>query len=366
MKILSVIGARPQFIKASAFSHSLSQDSFFQEVIIHTGQHYDSNMSEIFFKTLFSHLPLPKYQLKHGGKPEALMLSLMIESITEIITIEKPDFLLVYGDTTSTLAGALSGVKMKIPIIHIEAGLRSYDLQMPEEQNRVLTDQISTYLFCPTQNAFNHLVSEGFTQDNRRHHYVIENVGDIMLETKNLFLPYAKAPENINFDFDSPFILASCHRQENLNHQERFQEILSTLELISQKIPILFLIHPRNAPLLKNFHSKTITLLPPQGYLSMLFLLKKSQMIITDSGGLQKEAYFFQKSAIVLRQTTEWQELIDLKIHHLCGHKKERILNAFDIIHSNKTDFIPHIYGRGDTSSKIINTLKQRRPYAPF
>lgn len=365
MKIFTILGARPQFIKAIALSRAFQQEGITEE-IIHTGQHYDKNLGDLATKLSTKlRLPLQMQTLKHGAKSEGTMLGDMISELSEILDSKKVDAALVYGDTTSTLAGALASAKAKIPLIHIESGLRSFDPSMSEEQNRILTDHLSHFLFCPSDLAIQNLKNEGITRKN----VVIENIGDIMLESKNLFEPFAKPPRIKNFDPSRPFFIASIHRSENVSsplqktEHNQFSEILSALNEIAKHTPLLFITHPRNQAAIKDFrtHTPHILFIPPQDYFSMLFLLRHTQGVITDSGGLQKEAYFFHKRALVIRQTTEWQELILSKAHKLSAPNQAQILEVFATISQEGwLDFsMPaRLYGDGKSTQKIIATLK--------
>ncbi len=368
MKIITILGARPQFIKAAPMSKAFLASGI-QEEIIHTGQHYDKNLGDTFeFLAQKLKLNIQVHNLYHGGKSQGMMLGDMISDITKILEYKKPDLTLVYGDTTSTLAGALASAKTQIPIIHIESGLRSFDPLMPEEQNRVLTDHLSYYLFCPSNAAISNLKNENIHHKN----VVIKNIGDIMLDSKLLFCPFATQPEIKNFDFKQPFFIASIHRAENISptinainsNYEIFFKILNNLNMIAKNIPLLFITHPRNKnainlALRSKNPPKNIIFIPPQNYLNMLFLLQHTQGIITDSGGLQKEAYYFNKRALIIRNTTEWQELISCGAHKLSTIKE--ISNTFDTI--SKQGWLNFkmpisLYGNGNSAQKVINTLK--------
>ncbi|WP_274533269.1 non-hydrolyzing UDP-N-acetylglucosamine 2-epimerase [Photorhabdus temperata] len=291
-KILTVLGARPQFIKASPVSHALKNQNKFKGIIIHTGQHFDTNMSDIFFNEL--DIPRPDYTLDIHGGSHGEMTGRMIIEIEKILITEKPNAVMVYGDTNSTLAGALSASKLNIPIIHIEAGLRSFNMKMPEEVNRILTDNVSSILFCPTETAVNNLQREGFGSKSVN----IKKVGDVMKDTALYFSRMAKKPaELISI---KNFILTTLHRAENTDNQERLTEIVNALNYIHKTIyPVVFPLHPRTRKMLKQYDLHLdVHLTDPVGYLEMLWLLKNTALVITDSGGLQKETFFLQKNLV--------------------------------------------------------------------
>lgn len=349
MKILTILGARPQFIKSAPLSLAFKKNQI-QEVVIHTGQHYDFSMSEIFFKTL--KLKKPLYQLNHGAKSHAQMTADILKDTEEILLKEKPDFTLVYGDTNSTLAGALASAKLHIPIIHIESGLRSFDHTMPEEINRILTDKISKILFCPTKSALRNLKKEGF----KKPQYLIKNVGDIMLDSSKLFATYAKKP---NLKIQSTFCICTLHRSENTDNPIKLHSILEIINNIASKQQIIFPIHPRLKSLFNTSHYPNITFCDPLGYLEMLWLLQNTQIVLTDSGGLQKEAYFFKKPCIVLRKNSEWTELIENRYNFLVDDDKEKILSTFDNISKIfNSSYEEKFYGNGQSTKKIIQALK--------
>lgn len=348
LKIVTIIGARPQFIKASSLSRELKKCKGVKEVIIHTGQHFDNNMSEVFFEQM--HIPKPDYYLGIGGKKQGEMTGQMIEKIEEVLIHEKPDCIVVYGDTNSTLAGALAAKKLNIKIAHIEAGLRSFNQLMPEETNRILTDRISDYLFCPTKNAVDNLSNEGFESFPCE---VIE-VGDIMKDSSLYYKSFAKKPD---IDIKDDFILVTIHRAENTNDKTRFKNIIEALEEINKTSQIIVPLHPRSKILLDEMGIKTGFLtIDPVGYLEMLWLIENCQLIMTDSGGLQKEAYFFKKFCITLRDETEWVELVQSGYNCLVGANKEKIINSYNTY--NKSLLFNNIlYGNGKTSEIIVNKL---------
>jgi UDP-GlcNAc3NAcA epimerase len=365
MKILTIIGARPQFIKAGSLSREIllkrKEGLDITEVLVHTGQHYDVNMSDIFFEQM--HIPKPNYFLGIGGNSHGAMTGRMIEKIEEILLKENPDWVVVYGDTNSTLAGTIAASKLKIKIAHVEAGLRSFNMNMPEEINRILADRLSTILFCPTTIALNNLKSEAFPYiTNEGKKQVIINVGDIMLDGALFYKNFSLKPSIFN---DSQkniknFILCTIHRAENTDDVNRLTTIIDSLNEIAKERQIILPIHPRTKKILEQLSLDTsgLIVIDPVGYLEMIWLLDKCDFVITDSGGLQKEAYFFEKPCITLRDETEWVELLECGANTLVGASKERILNAFQSISDfNKKIFKLNLYGEGGTSNRILNSL---------
>ena len=348
MKIATVIGARPQFIKASVVSREIQQREGIEEILIHTGQHYDHQMSEIFFEQM--NIPKPKYNLGIGGFHHGKMTGRMMEKIETIFLIEKPDWVLVYGDTNSTLAGALVAVKLHIKLAHIEAGLRSFDMNMPEEINRILTDRMSNVLFCPSKIAVNHLKNEGFGNLN----YNIVNSGDVMKDATVFYKNSAIKP---SIHLEKEFILATIHRPFNVDNKENLTNIIKAMNTINEKKQVILALHPRTKKRIKEFHLQTdFTITEPVGYLEMAYLLSNAQMVITDSGGLQKEAYFFEIPCMVLRNETEWVELTENNFSVLTGSNYKKIMHLFDKPNFNR-NYNTNIYGNGNACKKIINAL---------
>jgi len=350
MKILTILGARPQFIKAGAVSREIAKHKNIKEIIVHTGQHYDSNMSDIFFEQM--KIPKPDYYLGIGGKTHGAMTGQMIEKIEEVALKEKPDVIMVYGDTNSTLAGAIAGSKIHIPIAHVEAGLRSFNMKMPEEVNRILTDRVSKWLFCPTDTAVENLKKEGFENFDCK----IIKSGDVMQDAALFYRQYAKKPEDI--EIKGNFILSTIHRAENTDNKKRLKNIFEALEVIAKEKQVILPLHPRTKKIIQNLglKLKNITIIEPVGYLEMVWLLDNSDMVITDSGGLQKEAFFFKKSCITLRDETEWVELIENKFNVLAGADKEKILDIYNNFEFNY-NFEIDLYGNGKASERIIKEL---------
>lgn len=360
MQILTVVGARPQFIKASAFSRALkrfneSHSTNFNETIIHTGQHFDKNMSEIFFSEL--EIPKPKYNLNISNLSHGAMTGKMITRLEELFINEKPDFILVYGDTNSTLSAAIAASKISIPIIHIESGLRSYNMEMPEEVNRVLTDKLSEYLFCPSKVACENLHKEGITKN-------VYFVGDVMFDVvqylKNLNHPTSFDDPIIN---ESEFCVCTLHRQENTSDPKKMRNILESLNVINKEIRVIIPIHPRTKNIISEYDQtnliEELNVISPISYKQMLSLLDESSFLITDSGGMQKEAMYLKKPCLTLREETEWTETVDLGLNTLCGSDPEMIMNAFNRLSTEELCFSANPYGDGDAADKIIDILRK-------
>lgn len=349
MKVFTVVGARPQFIKAAVLSRAFSARNI-EEVLVHTGQHYDNDMSDVFFSELS--IPQPSYNLAVGGGTHGQNTGRMLEKLEELMVAEKPDWVLVYGDTDSTLAGALAAAKLHIPIAHIEAGLRSFNRGMPEEINRVLTDHVSSLLFSPTQVAEGNLLSEGIAAEK------IHVVGDVMYDATIFYLDRAKKPSWFDaegFEVNN-FILCTVHRAENTDSEVRIKNILSGLG--SSQLPVILPMHPRTRKKLESLSiliPDCVRVVSPVGYLEMNWLEANCRLIATDSGGVQKEAYFHKKYCVTMRNETEWVELVEKRVNVLVGDSAERIKNAINS--SNEYDFSEFMYGQGDTASKIINVL---------
>lgn len=352
MKIITVIGARPQFIKAAVVSKQMQKYSTITERIIHTGQHFDRNMSEVFFNQL--EIPRPSYQLSINGGNHGYMTGRMLIEIETILVDEKPDLMLVYGDTNSTLAGALAASKLHIPVAHIEAGLRSYNMNMPEEINRILTDNVSSYLFCPTTASIDNLIKEGFDQ---KKDVSILKMGDVMQDSVEMFSKLAVKPESL--EIDRPYILATVHRAENTDNIERLKSILEALnDLHNNFAPVILPLHPRTRNIIESNNLRLdINIIDPVGYLEMLWLLKSSSLVLTDSGGIQKESFFFGKPCVTVRDQTEWVELIEVGANILTG------ADAGVIVRTVKQEFGKtiidnnNLFGGGTASSKIVKFL---------
>ena len=355
MKILTVIGARPQFVKAAVVSREIKKRSGISEVIVHTGQHFDASMSDIFFEEM--DIPRPDYNLNIHGLSHGAMTGQMLEKLDEIIRTEKPDFVLVYGDTNSTLAGALSAAKLHCKVAHVEAGLRSFNMKMPEEINRILVDRISNILFCPTDTAIKNLKNEGFDNFGIK----IVKSGDVMLDAA---LYYAKKIEGkaaflkkIGLD-GKKYILATIHRAENTDSIERFSSIIKALNEISKFEKVLLPIHPRTKKIMEaNGIEAHFDIIEPVGYFEMLELLQNCSAVMTDSGGVQKEAYFFKKQCITLRDETEWVELVENGFNTIVGSDFDKIVGAYKQLSEKNPDFGSMLYGSGNAAAEIVDNL---------
>lgn len=355
MKVITIVGARPQFVKAAVVSRSIAKHDDIEEIIIHTGQHYDANMSDLFFQEM--EIPRPRYNLGINQMSHGAMTGKMVEQIENILLDEKPDYLLVYGDTDSTLAGALAACKLGIPIAHVEAGLRSFNMTMPEEINRILTDRISTLLFCPTATAVANLQREGFDNFNAQ----IIRSGDVMYDAALYYAQHSKAP---NCTLPESYILCTLHRAENTDNPQILQSIFKALETISRTlVPIVLPLHPRTKAKLQgigyDFEPSPITFINPVGYFEMIHLIQHSQIIMTDSGGLQKEAYFFKKKCVTLRAETEWVELVKVNANKLAGSDYDTILHTVADMLQQNVDFTTPLYGDGHTGDAIVKVLKE-------
>jgi UDP-GlcNAc3NAcA epimerase len=352
LKIVTVLGARPQFIKSAPVSIELKRNGI-EEILVHTGQHFDENMSDIFFSQL--NIAKPAYQLNINSLKHGAMTGKMLEKIEEILSVEKPDYTLVYGDTNSTLAGALAASKLGIRVIHIEAGLRSFNNSMPEEINRIIADRLSYYLFCPTDNSVLNLEMEGFNNFNKK----IIKSGDVMQDAAIMFTGYAQKPE---IDIPDNFILCTLHRQENTDNEYRLKSILTALDMISEKEKIIFSVHPRTLMRISEYNIElknkiNLQIIQPVGYFEMLYLLKNCSLVMTDSGGLQKEAFFFRKLCLTLREETEWIELVENGFNFIAGSDSEKIYNLYELFNSAAPDFDLNLYGNGEASEIIVKEL---------
>ncbi|MCG2460959.1 UDP-N-acetylglucosamine 2-epimerase (non-hydrolyzing) [Flavobacteriaceae bacterium F89] len=358
MKIITIVGARPQFVKAAVVSRAIekyneeSTGESIQELIVHTGQHFDENMSSIFFDQMG--IPKPHYNLEINSLTHGAMTGKMLEKIEAVLLKEKPDWVLVYGDTNSTIAGALAAKKLHIKVAHVEAGLRSFNMEMPEEINRILTDRISDILFCPTQTAIDNLEKEGYA--NIKSDRI--QCGDVMYDAVLFYADRASRPKGIEQTVD--FVLSTIHRQENTDDPAKLTSIFDALGEIAEKQRVVLPLHPRTVKKLKEFNivpAKNIQILDPVGYFEMIWLLSHCQMAITDSGGLQKEAFFFKKPCITVRDETEWVELVQNGSNYLTGHSKDLIIKAFNIIREKEIDFSKALYGKGDAGQIIVEEL---------
>ena len=376
MKITTIIGARPQFIKAAVVSraisdvnrHATSHSTSVSEVLVHTGQHYDRNMSDVFFEEM--NIPKPDYFLDIHGLSHGAMTGQMLGKIESVLVEEKPDVVLVYGDTNTTLAGALAAAKLHFPVAHVEAGLRSFNRKMPEEINRVLTDHVANFLFCPTNQSVNNLKAEGIINashppgrnDNSSsivHNSYVHLVGDVMLDAAIYYSEHARKPP---FDLPEKFVLATIHRAENTDNTVRLKSIFDGFEKIGKEVPIILPIHPRTRKTIETLDLKasdSIKIIDPVSYLEMIYLLKSCILVMTDSGGLQKEAFFFKKPCITLRDETEWVELVEHGFNMLAGAEAEKIYRAYKAIFETVLDFEIELYGDGTAGEKIVDCLKR-------
>ena len=374
MKLVTIIGARPQIIKAAALSRAIRNHYADQihEVIVHTGQHYDDNMSQVFFDEL--QIPRPDYNLHVGSASHGVQTARMTEGIETILIKEQPDFIVLYGDTNSTLAGAIAAAKIHIPIVHIEAGLRSFNKSMPEEINRIVCDHCSTLLFTPTKAGLENLKREGFPIDNEGPFTIdspkVYHCGDIMYDNSLHFANIAEEKTDIIQRLElvgKPFILATIHRDSNTDHPERLGAIFDALIELSKENQIALPLHPRTAKLLKTnlssekqslvFSSSNIKLTPPVSFLEMIALERHAQLVMTDSGGVQKEAYFFKKPCIILRPETEWVEIVQTSNAILADADESRIMEAWQHFKNNPPTSFPEIFGDGHAAEFMLKQM---------
>lgn len=379
LKIITIVGARPQIIKASALSRAIS--TYFSdqitELIVHTGQHYDENMSAVFFDELG--IPQPHTNLQVGSGSHGQQTARILEGIEQLIQTEKADALVVYGDTNSTIAGALAASKIDVPVVHIEAGLRSFNKRMPEEINRILCDHVSTLLFCPTQTAIDNLSREGFSLDcsnkadlDKPHVYAC---GDIMFDNSLYFSTISDSKSTIlselNLEKDQ-FILTTIHRNANTDDTQNLNSIFRALLHVFEEtsLPIILPIHPRTKKMMdqlldadlaaKITAKNAIRLIPPAGFLDIISLEKNARLIITDSGGLQKEAFFFQKPCVILRPETEWVEIVQNGNAILADADEMRIINAVNELLGKKDFSYPSIFGDGNAAKFIAEKMLEQ------
>jgi UDP-GlcNAc3NAcA epimerase len=376
IKLLTIIGARPQIIKAAALSRAIKSkfSNQISEVIVHTGQHYDENMSQVFFDEL--QIPAPDYNLNSGSGMHGKQTASMIAGIEEILLKEKPNGIVLYGDTNSTLAGAIAASKIHVPVIHIEAGLRSFNKAMPEEINRIMCDHVSTFLFSPTQAGYKNLVKEGFPENNVAPYSFnnpkIYHCGDVMYDNSLYFSEVAEQKTSVLDDLDlknTSFILATIHRNNNTDEPERLNALFSALNDIASenKIKIILPLHPRTAKLLptnlapdiykKVVENTYIQLIPPVSFLEIIALEKNASLVITDSGGVQKEAFFFKKPCIILRSETEWIELVNCGAAKITDADETKIKEAYQYFKNHKTLDFPPLFGDGKAAEFICSEL---------
>ncbi|MDR2475299.1 MAG: UDP-N-acetylglucosamine 2-epimerase (non-hydrolyzing) [Bacteroidales bacterium] len=361
MKIVTIVGARPQFIKAAMISKAIADynrqyGNRITEMLLHTGQHYDADMSSVFFKEM--NIPMPTFQLDCQGDTHGKMTGNMLIAIEKVILDTCPDFVLVYGDTNSTLAGALAAVKQHVPVAHVEAGLRSFNKKMPEEINRIVTDHISSQLFCPTSEAAKNLRNEGISEN-------VHHCGDVMYDAAIFFGKLAEKTSTALQQMDvkpKSYYLATVHRAENTDNRKNLADIFSTFnQLACKDHPVVLPLHPRTRKMLEEFdllsliyQNPYLRMIPPVGFLDIIMLEKNAAIILTDSGGIQKEACFYQTPCITLREETEWVETVASGWNRLAGHNRKAIVRCASSAFSG--NFIEE-YGQGDAAQKIIAEL---------
>ena len=368
IKIVTIIGARPQIIKAAALSRAIKEkfSNEIEEVIVHTGQHYDENMSQVFFDELG--IPAPDYNLGVGSGKHGAQTSKMIEGIEEILLNENPDYLVVYGDTNSTLAGAIAASKIHIPIAHIEAGLRSFNKAMPEEINRICCDHCSTMLFSPTATGYKNLINEGFNPENKKP-FTIDNpgiyhCGDVMYDNSMFFGSTDNGQQTTG---NNPYILCTIHRNNNTDEAERLSSIVRALLRLSKEEEIIIPLHPRTKKLLdvnlspdiynELVNNERIHIIPPASFLEMIKLEKNANIVLTDSGGVQKEAFFFKKPCIIIRSETEWKEIVECGAAIIADANEDNIVNGYYHFKDNKISEYPELFGDGKAAEFICNEL---------
>lgn len=358
MRIVTIVGARPQFIKAAVISrairqHNINSDEQLEELIVHTGQHYDPNMSDIFFEEM--DIPKPAYNLEINGGSHGKMTGEMLAAIETVLLDEKPDWVLIYGDTNSTLAGALAAAKLHIPVAHVEAGLRSFNRKMPEEVNRVMVDHISSLLLPPTQTAVDNLLNEGISKN-------VVNVGDVMYDASLYYRGKGEETSTIINDLNlekGNFVLSTCHRAENTDDLVRLKGILEGLAEIATETPVILPLHPRTKAVILDRGLVSVLgnvrIIEPISFMDMIQLEQNAKAIVTDSGGVQKEAYFFKVPCITMRDETEWVETVEAGWNIIVGADKNTIVTAFKGINPNKP--WSEMYGNGDSGGKIVKLL---------
>lgn len=356
IKIVTIVGARPQFVKAAVLSRAFQQIGGIKEIIVHTGQHFDANMSDVFFEEM--QIPLPQYNLNINSLSHGAMTGRMIERIEEILIFEKPNFLLVFGDTNSTLAGAIAATKIHIPIVHVEAGLRSFNMEMPEEVNRILTDRVSAVLFCPTETAVRNLKNEGFGNIEAK----VVRSGDVMEDAAKYYEQFSFEKSTvIDTQALTPegYYLCTLHRAENTKSPERIRQIIMGLNSIALSYPVILPVHPRTKDLLQSFElNDNIIIIDPVGYFDMIALIKNARLIVTDSGGLQKEAYFFNKFCVTVRDQTEWVELVEHGFNQIVGANGKKLKEAVAHFESKVFSKEIELYGGGKAAIFMAEYLK--------
>lgn len=375
-KIVTIVGARPQIIKAAALSRAIKNhySNQIKEIIVHTGQHYDNNMSQVFFDELG--IPAPDINLNVGSGSHGKQTAKMIEGLEDVFLSEKPNAIVVYGDTNSTLAAAVAASKIHIPLIHIEAGLRSFNKKMPEEINRIMCDHASSLLFSPTSTGLQNLINEGFDPDTQPPYNMdnpgIFHCGDVMYDNSIYFSELSERKSTIletNNLKSGQFILSTIHRNDNTDNPEHLSTIFESLITLTEKskLPVVLPLHPRtskmldinlNDQLLKKIRSsELLKIIPPVSFLDIIALEKNCKIVVTDSGGVQKEAFFFKKPCVILRPETEWIELVKCGAAEIVGADKNKINSAFErFLSTDKINF-PEIFGDGKAAEFICETM---------
>lgn len=355
-KLISVVGARPQFIKAAPLARAMEApiaSSILEHFMIHTGQHYDENMSAVFFDELA--IPVADVNLGVAGGSHGSMTGAMLAAIEAVLVDQKPDALLVYGDTNSTLAGALAAAKLHIPVVHVEAGLRSFNRRMPEEVNRVLTDHVSSILSCPTRQAVENLEREGITAG-------VEHLGDVMLDIA-ILASAQLAPTQPHEVDGGPYYLATCHRQENTDDPARLRRALECMSMAASRRRVVWPLHPRTRQRLDQLPFElppNVVTMPPVGYLEMLALIKSSEAVLTDSGGVQKEAYFMSVPCITMRPETEWTETVDSGWNALTDVDPARVRKALEQTSEVRARPHPPLFGDGNAAARTLDLILDR------
>lgn len=375
IRILTIIGARPQIIKAAAISRAIKEDfsDFIEEKILHTGQHYDANMSQVFFDELG--IPAPDYNLGVGSGKHGVQTAKMIEGIENVLLSDHFDGVILYGDTNSTLAGAIAASKLHIPIFHIEAGLRSFNMSMPEEINRIVCDHTSSILFAPTLTAYNHLLSEGIVESNatftnEKHRKVVLS-GDVMYDNSLYFSKISDSKSSIISDLNQngeDFILATIHRDNNTDNPDRLNAIISAILDLSEelKIKVVIPLHPRTVKMLPDnlpaqtyqrlLDTKLVKRIPPVSFFDIIELEKNARLVMTDSGGVQKEAFFFETPCVILRPETEWVEIVEHGAGILADADYDKIMSSAKSLLGSDVKF-PPLFGDGNASKLILNEV---------
>ena len=358
MKILTVVGARPQFIKAAAISRIIREryQGQLEEILVHTGQHFDDNMSKVFFRELG--IPEPKYNLEISGGNHGAMTGRMLEAIESVLLSERPDWVLVYGDTNSTLAGSLAAAKLHIPVVHVEAGLRSFNMRMPEEINRIVTDRISQLLLCPTQISVENLRNEGVNKG-------VHLVGDVMYDVSLFYRDLARERSGILEQLkvaEGNYVLTTCHRAENTDDPNKLKGIVQAIERIAKEVPVVFPLHPRTRKLMAEHqlldNLKSVLLIDPLSFLDMVRLEQSAKVILTDSGGVQKEAFFYGVPCVTMREETEWIETVSGGWNTLAGADSEKIVRAY-LAAGNQSRVPSSPYGEGNAAELCVQALLQ-------